>query len=168
MRTFMTLSIAGLVKERFPEFDATEDSAVVPASKNTTLLEFLKDHKELEFTYLVELTAVDYKGYIEKAPERFAVVYILYSFKLNSYYKVKAYVPESSPEIASVTHLWKAANWAEREVFDMFGIKFSGHPDLKRILLPETFKDYPLRKEYPLKGKGERQGFEPYYLPRKT
>jgi len=73
---------------------------------------------------------------------------------------IKAFVNDPDPELPTVTSIWKGAEWPEREVYDMFGIRFAGHPDLRRILLPQNFKDYPLRKDYPLTGKGEREDFE--------
>lgn len=105
------------------------------------VLEYLK--LEADFDYLVDITAVDWP----KRAERFDVVYILYSFARNERVRVKAYIPEGyKPETAVSVHL--AANWLEREVFDMFGIEFAGHPDMRRILLPEEWQGYPLRKDY--------------------
>jgi NADH-quinone oxidoreductase subunit C len=72
---------------------------------------------------------------------------------------VKAGVDEPDPTLPTVVHLWPGANWMEREVYDMFGITFSGHPDLRRILMPEEFTAFPLRKDYPLRGRGERHNF---------
>jgi len=107
------------------------------------ILEFLK--LEAEFDYLVDLTAVDYP----KRPERFEVVYILYSFARNERIRIKIAVADGAkPETSTV--VYASANWMEREVFDMFGIQFSGHPDMRRILLPEEWEGFPLRKEYGL------------------
>jgi NADH-quinone oxidoreductase subunit C len=105
------------------------------------ILEFLK--LEADFDYLVDLTAVDWP----KRPERFDLVYILYSFARNERVRVKTYIADGyQPETAVGVHL--TANWLEREVFDMFGIEFAGHPDMRRILLPEEWQGYPLRKDY--------------------
>jgi NADH-quinone oxidoreductase subunit C len=105
------------------------------------VLEYLK--LEADFDYLVDITAVDWP----KRPDRFDVVYILYSFARNHRLRVKTYIPEGyKPETAVTVHL--GANWLEREVFDMFGIEFAGHPDMRRILLPEEWQGYPLRKDY--------------------
>ena len=105
------------------------------------LLEYLK--LEADFDYLVDVTAVDWP----KRPERFDLVYILYSFSRNERVRVKAYIPEGyKPETA--VGVYQAANWLEREVFDMFGIEFAGHPDMRRILLPEEWQGFPLRKDY--------------------
>jgi NADH-quinone oxidoreductase subunit C len=98
----------------------------------------------------------------EDVPERFAVVYQLTSLEHNARLRVKAYVPEEPCEIATATELWPAANWAEREVYDLYGIRFTGHPDLRRILMPENYQGHPLRKDYPLKGRGERDHFPKY------
>jgi NADH-quinone oxidoreductase subunit C len=104
------------------------------------ILETLK--LELDFDYLVDLTAVDYP----KRSERFELVYILYSFARNERVRVKtAFADGFRPATATTVHL--AANWLEREVFDMFGIQFANHPDMRRILLPEEWQGYPLRKE---------------------
>jgi NADH-quinone oxidoreductase subunit C len=106
-----------------------------------SILEFLK--LEEDFDYLVDLTAADYP----KRAERFEVVYILYSFPKNERIRVKTSVAEGArPGTATGVHL--TANWLEREVFDMFGIEFEGHPDMRRILLPEEWEGYPLRKDY--------------------
>jgi len=105
------------------------------------VIEFLK--LEADFDYLVDLTAVDWP----KRGQRFDVVYILYSSARNERVRVKTYVPDGyQPESAVRVHL--TANWLEREVFDMFGIEFAGHPDMRRILLPEEWEGYPLRKDY--------------------
>ncbi len=103
-------------------------------------LEFLK--LEADFDYLVDITAVDYP----QRPERFDLVYILYSFARNERIRVKARILEGyKPRTAVGVHL--TANWLEREVFDMFGIEFAGHPDMRRILLPEEWEGHPLRKD---------------------
>ena len=101
--------------------------------------------KEQGFDYLVDLTAVDYPA----KPERFELVYILYSFGRNERMRVKARVKEGEKP-HSVTGIHLTANWLEREVFDMFGIEFADHPDLRRILMPDEWQGYPLRKDYPI------------------
>jgi NADH-quinone oxidoreductase subunit C len=107
------------------------------------ILEFLK--LEADFDYLVDLTAVDYP----KRAERFEIVYILYSFARNERIRLKTAVADrAKPATATTVHA--TANWLEREVFDMFGIEFAGHPDMRRILLPEEWSGFPLRKEYGL------------------
>ena len=116
-------------------FLVAKPDAVIP------ILETLK--LEMDFDYLVDVTAVDYP----KRAERFDLVYILYSFARNERIRVKTIIADGyTPATAVTVHL--AANWLEREVFDMFGIQFAGHPDMRRILLPEEWQGYPLRKDY--------------------
>jgi NADH-quinone oxidoreductase subunit C len=107
---------------------------------------------------LAELTAVDYLEY-PGATDRFGVVYGLLSTLTGERLIVKTFVNPPDPKLPSVVPLWRAADWMEREVFDMFGIVFTGHPDLRRILMPEEFTAFPLRKDYPLRGRGERHNF---------
>lgn len=108
----------------------------------------LRDDPELAFEMLIDLTAVDRFT----AEKRFEVVYHLYSLKLRRYLVLKVQVDEHHPEVASVTGVWLAADWHERETFDMFGIRFAGHPDLRRFYMPEEFEYHPLRKDFPLMG----------------
>lgn len=122
--------------------DATAE--IAPAS----LLEvcaFLRDDPALAFDFLVDVTAVDYIGTVP----RFEVVYHLYSTARNHRLRVKARVAEESPRIASLVPIWRGADWLERETFDMYGIQFEGHPNLRRIYLYEEFQGHPLRKDYP-------------------
>ena len=97
-------------------------------------------------------------------PERFAVAYNLYSHGKKGSFRVKAFIPEDDPSIDSIHDLWSAANWAEREAYDFYGFQFNGHPNQIRILLPDNYVGYPLRKDYPLRGMGERDAF-PRYVP---
>ena len=91
---------------------------------------------------------------------RFMVIYHLYTYQgETSRIRVKVPVNEKELKIRSVTDLWKGANWLERETYDMFGIDFEGHPDLRRILMPDDFQGHPLQKDYPLRGRGERESF---------
>ncbi|MFQ5930160.1 MAG: NADH-quinone oxidoreductase subunit C, partial [Acidobacteriota bacterium] len=107
---------------------------------------YLKDSPEWDFDYLVDVTALDYLG----DEKRFVVVYHLYSHKNRSLIRIKARAGEEEL-VPSVTSLWRTAGWLEREVYDLFGIEFSGHPDLRRILLPEDWHGHPLRKDYDIK-----------------
>lgn len=116
----------------------------------------LKEHRDMDFDYLADLCGVDYLGEREK---RFQVVYNLYSISLNHRIRVKTDVTEADCAVDSVTEIWKTANWHERELYDMFGIDVKGHPELERILMPENWEGYPLRKDYPLRGKGQRDDF---------
>lgn len=101
-----------------------------------------------KFRRLSSITALDWTP----AEPRFEVVYHLHSIERNARIRLKCRVPGAAPELASITPVWRAANWYEREVFDMFGIVFRGHPDLKRILMPLDWDGYPLRKDYPVHG----------------
>ncbi len=109
--------------------------------------EFLKDEPSLDMDILMDLTAVDY---LNKKPVRFEVVYHYYSLKHNHRLRVKIPVAEDDCIVDSLVPLYKSSNWFEREVWDLYGIKFKGHPNLKRILLYEGFKGHPLRKDYPI------------------
>jgi NADH-quinone oxidoreductase subunit C len=126
---------------------------IVPPEQLYLLLEFLK--QECGFDMLFELTAVDYLRY-PNARDRFGVIYGLLDNTNGTRLFVKTYVNEPDLTLPSAFPLWKAADWLEREVFDMYGIVFDGHPDLRRILMPPEFAAYPLRKDYPLRGRGER------------
>lgn len=109
---------------------------------------FLKHDPEMEFVLCEDITAVDWA----KRKDRFSVVYHIFSLKNNIRINLKADVDETDCNIDSVTSVWKTANWQEREVYDMYGIKFNNHPDLRRMYMPEEFEHYPLRKDFPLTG----------------
>ena len=111
------------------------------------LFKLLRDDPDLNFKFLMDLTAVDY---LNRKDKRFEVVYHFYSLKHNDRLRVKVPVSEEDCTIDSVSSLWKTANWYEREVWDLYGIKFNDHPDMRRILLYEEFKGHPLRKDYPI------------------
>ena len=139
--------LAKEIKERFGDRIVEtstylgQNFIVVKPDTAVPLIEYLK--LDADFDYLVDITAVDWP----KRAERFDVVYILYSFARNERVRVKTYIAEGyKPETVVNVHL--TANWLEREVFDMFGIEFAGHPDMRRILLPEEWQGYPLRKDY--------------------
>jgi NADH-quinone oxidoreductase subunit C len=138
------------IKDRFgeaiSETVATYGQKIVRVKKEAyhDLCQFLR--QEGTFDLLVDLTALHHP---QKAGEEFDVVAFLYSTSKNERLRVKAAIAEGE-EAASVTDIWEGANWMERETYDMFGLKFSGHPDLRRILLPEDWPGYPLRKEYPI------------------
>jgi NADH-quinone oxidoreductase subunit C len=109
---------------------------------------FLKSNTELEFNLCSDITAVDWAT----RKNRFTVVYNIFSIKNNFRLRLKADVDESDCSIDSVTSVWSAANWQERETYDMYGVKFNKHPDLRRMYMPEEFEYHPLRKEFPLMG----------------
>ena len=110
------------------------------------------------FDMLVDVTCVDYLRY-RGARDRFGLVYLLANTQTNERITVRTFVNDPEPTVPSAVDLWEGANWLEREVWDMFGVRFAGHPDLRRILLPEEFTAFPLRKDYPLQGRGERHNF---------
>ena len=139
--------LARELKERFGERIAEtstylgQNFIVAKPDSAVAILEYLK--LEADFDYLVDITAVDWP----KRALRFDLVYIVYSFSRNERVRIKTYIADGHrPETAVGVHL--TANWLEREVFDMFGIEFAGHPDMRRILMPEDWQGYPLRKDY--------------------
>jgi NADH-quinone oxidoreductase subunit C len=121
--------------------DRKQAILVVAADRLLEIAQYTRD--EERFDLLVDLTAVDWP----KREKRFDLVLILYSFPKNERLRIKAQLAENEP-ISSVESVWPAANWLEREVYDMFGIVFDGHSNLKRLLLPEEWQGYPLRKDY--------------------
>lgn len=160
------LEIAERIKEKFPEevIEIKEFreqvSVIVKKERIKDIMRYLYETPEFSFDYLRDLCGVDYLGKKEK---RFEVVYHLYSMKHRHMIRIKAEVPEDDCNIDSVVDIWAGANWHERECYDMFGITFNGHPDLRRILMPEDWVGYPLRKDYPLKadlGDLEWKGFK--------
>ncbi len=153
------------LRERFGDRFSTGEfrdnkRVIVPADKAADvlhpLLKFLKE--ECGFDFLCDVAGIDYLGY-PNAADRYAVVYALVNTTTGERVFVKAYVNDPDPELPSAVPLWKGADWMEREVFDMYGVRFAGHPDLRRILMPAEFTAYPLRKDYPLRGRGERHNF---------
>jgi NADH-quinone oxidoreductase subunit C len=148
--------------EKFPNaglnFSRFRDNVRTTVS-NAALLEVMQYLKEeLGFDALMDVTAVDYLNF-EGATDRFGVVYVVLSTTTGERLILKTFVNDPEPELPTLVPLWGSANWLEREVYDMFGIRFAGHPDLRRILMPDEFTSYPLRKDYPLKGRGERHNF---------
>lgn len=126
------------------------------------LIDSLRTLKERGgFVILTELGGADYLGYPAESGtgRRFEVHYVLLNLETTERVVVKAGVDGADPSLPSAVGLWEGANWMEREVFDMYGIRFEGHPDLRRILMPDEFTAYPLRKDYPLRGRGERHNF---------
>jgi NADH-quinone oxidoreductase subunit C len=161
-----------MLKTKISEFHISEfrgqTRVVVPVERLFETLESLKEKDG--FDMLVDVTCVDYLHYISEKSEkgekgekgvkgRFGLVYLLVNTETNQRLTVRAFVNDPQPTVPSVVALWEAANWLEREVWDMFGIRFTDHPDLRRVLLPEEFASHPLRKDYPLQGCGERHNF---------
>ena len=127
------------------------DTALVVKDDIREIISFLKDDEKLAYDFLRELTCVDY---LHREP-RFEIVYVLYSMSRKQQVVLKAAVTEDDPTIDSIHDLYGCANWGEREVWDMYGIRFKDHPDLRRILMYEEFEGHPLRKDY------EKQASQP-------
>jgi NADH/F420H2 dehydrogenase subunit C len=125
-------------------------TVIVPAARLLEVGRFLRDAPGIALDYCSDLTAVDWPV----RPQRFDLVYCLYSTRYRHRLRVKVRTAERNP-VPSVTGLWPGANWLEREVYDLFGVDFTGHPDLRRILLPDDWQGHPERKDYPLEGPGE-------------
>ena len=159
-------TIVNALKPRFADLVTSEfrdnRRVVVPSAQVFDVLTALKN--EHGFDMLFELTAADYLKY-PKAVDRFGVVYGLLNTKTGERIFVKTWLNEPDVTLPSAFPLWKGADWLEREVYDMYGIVFEGHPDLRRILMPEAFTSWPLRKDYPLRGRGERASFERFEQP---
>lgn len=146
---------AELLKSKFPSevVEATEyrgdTTVVVQPGRLRDLCRFLRDDPTVSFKYLSMVAGIDYAP----ASPRFALVYALYSHQNHDRLTLKTFLDsDTAPAIDSVASVWATADWHEREAFDLYGIKFKGHPGLKRILLPSDWKGYPLRKEYPQRG----------------
>ena len=153
------------LRERFPELDVEVIDAIdmatvgVPAAEIQRVLGFM--HDEYDFTMLVDLSACDWIG---REP-RYHVNYHLYSLASNARVRVKVQLPdEPEPHVPTATTVYKGADWHEREVFDFFGIVFDGHPDLRRILMPDEWIGHPLRKDYPVGGVPVEYRIEPAYV----
>jgi NADH-quinone oxidoreductase subunit C len=146
--------IIGKLNGQFPGIDLEaseyrgELTIKVPRQNIAKICLFLKDDPELSFELCEDITAVDWA----KRTNRFTVIYHIFSISNKFRLRLKADVDESELNIDSVTSVWKTANWHERETFDMYGIKFNNHPDLRRMYLPEEFEYHPLRKDFPLMG----------------
>ncbi len=164
-----------LVKARFPDkkFRATEfrgqSTLIVAPADLHEVMAFLKSDPAGDYNFLSDVIGIDYLNYPAPQPGRFAVVYNLLSHSRDDRFFVKVYLDPSLPtdgiendpalRVDSVCDLWPGAEWTEREVFDMFGIRFNNHPDLRRILTWEAYPAHPLRKDYPVRGRGERESY---------
>ena len=148
------------LKQKFGEVPSSEfrgDTRVVLTKDQ--LLAGMTLLKQRGFYLLSDVTCVDYLNYRD-ATDRFGLVYLLANTITNERLTVRVYLNEPDLTVPSMMPLWEGADWLEREVYDMFGIVFDGHRDLRRILLPEEFAAHPLRKDYPLQGRGERHNFQ--------
>ncbi len=168
-----TADAIAALQERFPELNLDPRPLLrywdgepsdqlwlrIAADRLLDVARFARDDPRTSFEQLIDLTAVDYLNFPD-AEDRFAVIYSLLSLTHNHRLWLKVFVNDPNPEVPSVTAIWRGADWPEREVLDLFGIGFAGHPDPRRLFLPDSFSDHPLRKDYPLRGKGERAAFE--------
>lgn len=149
------MSIPEQVLQKFPQAVIAnhdfrgDETVVIKKEALVSVMRFLKEDPGLDFNVLMDLSAVDYSTFGEPRT-RFEVVYHLYSISKNHRVRIKVPVEEGDSVLPTVTTLWQAADWYEREVWDMFGIRFEGHPNLKRILMYEEFVGHPLRKDYPV------------------
>jgi NADH-quinone oxidoreductase subunit C len=144
--------LAGKLRTHLPDVQVArgEVTAIVPSDEILSSLDYLGSDSDLEFDFLSDLSATDW-------PDRFPrlwVAYHLYSLRHRHRMRVKVGLPEERPRVATVTGLYPTADWLEREVFDFFGIVFDGHPDLRRIIMPDDWEGHPLRKDYSLGGVG--------------
>ncbi|HUJ19437.1 MAG TPA: NADH-quinone oxidoreductase subunit C [Nitrospirota bacterium] len=152
------LQIAKMIEEKFAgqvlavTSHAGQVSVLVRKEVIKEICLYLRDDPSLKMDHLADLTAVDYSQYPGDKGPRFEVVYNMISTSYLHRIRLKARVPEEDARIDTVSAIWHTANWHERETFDLMGVQFDGHPDLRRILLPEDWEGHPLRKEYPLKG----------------
>jgi len=156
-----TLNITDKIKKKFgasvvdTHSFRSDETVVVKKESIKEICTFLRDDKELNFDYLLDVCGVDY---LPREP-RFEVVYHLHSISKKHRLRVKVRLADGE-KIASVVDVWKTADWVERETYDMYGIEFEGHPDLKRIYMDDDWVGYPLRKDYPERGyKDEYQPF---------
>ena len=153
-------NIIAEIRDKFPDatLDITrfagEDIIHIQGSHNLDVLKLFRDNG---FNFLADITAVD--NLTLGGFERFAVVYHLLSHETTKRVTIKAYVTEDRPELSSVESLWKTADWQEREIYDLFGILFTGHPNMIRIMNPDDYQGHPLRKDYPRLGRKERDEF---------
>ncbi len=131
-----------------------DDTAIVKRDSIVEMCTFLKESPDTAFDMPIDVTCVDYSAYPESrdATARFMVVYHLRSNSLNHRIRLKVPLEEDDAVVDSVAGVWRGVTWFEREVYDMFGVKFHGHPDLRRLLLYPEFQGHPLRKEYPVRG----------------
>ncbi len=142
--------------ESAPSIDL-QPTIVVDRESAPAVLRTLCDNPDLRFAFLAELTAID----VWPREPRFEVVYILVSIEHRARLRLRVTLPGDAAHIATASSIWPGANWLEREVWDMFGIFFDGHPDLRRLLMPDDWEGHPLRKDYPVQIRKKPETFEP-------
>lgn len=159
-----SMAIADRLRAEFPGeilhsyANQGQTAVVIRSGRIVDILRWLRDTDDLRMNHLRSLCGVDNARRKDPGLTRFEVVYNLYSIPLRHEIRLRAEVGDKDPAIDSVVCLWAGADWLERETFDLMGIRFNGHPDLRRVLLPDDWKGHPLRKDYPLKGKEEWAG----------
>ena len=167
-----------LLKAAFPDVKMSaaefrgDTTVIVPAEHAHAVLQYLHDEPDCDYDFLSDVFGIDYLDYPVPQPGRFAITYLLVSYTHNRRLTVKVYLDPSldtsgideDPALVvdSVCDIWPGAEWREREAFDLFGVRFRNHPDLRRILTWENYPAHPLRKDYPLRGRGEREKFKVY------
>jgi NADH-quinone oxidoreductase subunit C len=149
-------AVPGVVFEPAASVDL-QTTVYVSSERVAEIAQALRDRPELRFAFLAELTAVDFWP---REP-RFELVYLLVSIEHRLRLRVKVRLPGADPHVGTVSGVWPAANWLEREVWDMFGIAFDGHPDPRRLLMPEDWEGYPLRKDFPVQIRRPAYAAEP-------
>jgi len=147
-------------KPLMPKANAEDEQTCITLDRDNLIdvMTFLKTDSRCAFSQLCDLTCVDYMDFPD-ASDRFGVTYSLLSIEKGHRIWAKCFVNEPNLQVPSVTCVWRGAEWLEREVWDLFGVKFTDHPDLRRIVTWEGFGSHPLRKDYPLRGIGEREDY---------
>lgn len=159
-------SVAEKIQNRFPHYFVHTREALgeltvsIQREGVVEVCRFLRNDPALDFDHITDICSVDYP----EDEERFEVIYHFYSIRKRHRIRLKARVPEEDCAIDSITGIWQGANFLEREVYDLMGIRFRNHPDLRRILLTDDFDGFPLRKDFPTEGKGWRNTFE--FIPK--
>lgn len=131
----------------------------VPAAHLLEVMRFLATDSRTAYDQLIDVTCIDYLNF-PNATDRYGVTYTLVSVANNTRLWVKCHVNDPTPAVPSVVEIWRGAEWLEREVYDLFGVDFVGHPDLRRIMTWDGFGAHPLRKDYPVQGRGERENYQ--------
>ena len=152
-------ALPGVAVEVAPTVDL-QSTLYIESEQLLSVLQALRDRAELKFEVLAEMTAADYWP---REP-RFEVIYLLISVENRLRLRLKVRLPSNDPHVGTATGLWSSANWLEREIWDMFGIAFDGHPDPRRLLMPEDWEGYPARKDYPVQIRKKPEGGSPTQL----
>lgn len=148
--------VRGFLRDNFPDAILREDnfrnqqSFFIRRDSLVPMVEALIDETDLDCRYLCDITSVDWLGNEKEIGGRFEVIYNFFSLTHHNRFFLKVMLPAEEPEIDSLTQIFNSANWLEREIWDMMGIKFTGHPDLTKILTPDELEGHPLRRDFPL------------------